>query len=60
MIAGCTWGYEEDIRCVADAVQRGCQCMLLSATSSKAGGGGQARTRVPFPRYLYFGCLVST
>ena len=30
-----SFGYEDDIRCVADAVQRGCQCMLLSATSSK-------------------------
>ena len=31
-----SFGYEDDIRCVAEAVQRGCQCMLLSATSSKA------------------------
>ena len=30
-----SFGYEDDIRCVAGAVQRGCQCMLLSATSSK-------------------------
>jgi ATP-dependent RNA helicase DDX56/DBP9 len=30
-----SFGYEDDIRWVADAVQRGCQCMLLSATSSK-------------------------
>ena len=30
-----SFGYEDDIRCVAEAVQRGCQCMLLSATSSE-------------------------
>ena len=29
-----SFGYEDDIRCVVDAVDRGCQCMLLSATSS--------------------------
>mmetsp|Transcript_12445 Transcript_12445/g.44765 ORF Transcript_12445/g.44765 Transcript_12445/m.44765 type:complete len:625 (+) Transcript_12445:108-1982(+) len=28
-----SFGYEDDIRCIADATERGCQCMLVSATS---------------------------